>query len=192
MSSPLTYQEVCTKFAELALTQHVPLFEGDTVEQVESYLSEYGKDLVQGSDYKFTVDPLLYIREAYAKLAIAGFPWVNFVVERRKSGLELKTGKVNTMFLDAFNIYLLRCQVHDSLLEHDFSESVNYFIKTDKEGVSPLEGPFKKIPSSFFGGEQISFWDIEFPADSDMVVVYTNEGFLRMILRYKGKAVSHY
>lgn len=192
MSEYLSYTEVCGAFAKLAMEQRIPVFKRDTEESVAEYLASYGNSLLQGPDFVFTVPPAIYITEAFTLLAKSGFPWVSKDTEPRYEGLQRVTSKQDAMFLNAFNIYLKRCQVHETVAAVGLTEALNYFIKKDEEGVSPLKGPFEKIPSTFFGTEQLDFWDIEFPDTGDMVVVYTKEGFLRMIIRYQGKTARHY
>lgn len=192
MSEYLSYTEVCNAFAELATQQRIPVFKNDAVEGIAEYLATYGTALLQGPDFVFTVPPEIYITEAYSLLAKSGFPWVTKDTEPRYEGLQRVTSKQDSMFLNAFNIYLKRCQVHETVAAIGLSEPLNYFIKKDQENVSPLKGPFEKIPSTFFGTEPLDFWDIEFPDTGDIAVVYTKEGFLRMILRYEGKTVKHY
>ena len=192
MSEYLSYTEVCDAFAELAATQRIPVFKNDDVPAISSFLATYGQALVYGADFVFTVPPEIYITEAYSLLAKSGFPWVSQDTDSRYEGLQRVSTKQDAMFLNAFNIYLKRCQVHETVAAIGLSEPLNYFIKKDGAGVCPLKGPFEKIPSTFFGTEPLDFWDIEFPNTGDVAVVYTKEGFLRMILRYEGKVVRHY
>ncbi len=192
MLTCMTYDDVCEAFAKLAEEQRIPIFKRDARDDIASYLKTYGIALHLGKEYLFTVPPEIYITEAFSLLSKSSFPYVSRVTDARYEGLKRVTTKQDAMFFNAFNIYLMRCQIHNSIMDHGLTEKVNYFIKKDEEGVSPLKGPFEKIPSTFFGTEQLDFWDIEFPDNGDVAVVYTNEGFLRMILRYKGKSATHY
>ena len=192
MAGYYSYQDVLNAFAKLGIEQRIPIIADDSVEQAAKYLGEYVKALHIGEDYVFTVDPELFLKNAYETLDKDDFPWVRKVTEPRKKQLETVTGTMTAMFLNAMNIYMMRCQIHPSLLEMSFDEPVNYFVKSKEEGASPLQGPFIKVPSTFFGGKQLSFWEMDFPADKDLIVAYTNEGFLRMIMTYKGKSTAHF
>lgn len=190
---PMSYEEICRKFAELGIKSRISMLVNDSVEEATAYLMQYGDStkLNQGEEFYYLANPEVFLKNAYSTLCISSFGWI----DRTKPALEAIAGvtsRPNALFFDAFNLYLCRCSVHNSLQMSDFNEAVNYFVKTDEEGVSPLKGPFEKVPSTFFGGEELNFWDIDFPKNHDTIVVYTNEGILRMIMRYAGKTTRHY
>ncbi len=189
----MSYEEVCQKFAELGIKHRISLLADDSIEDATLYLKGYGDStkLNQGEEFYYLVNPEAFLKSAYSSLANSSFGWVDRMKPAREA-VEKVTSRQNALFLDAFNVYLCRCAIHNSLQMTDFNEAVNYFVKTDVEGESPLKGPFEKVPSTFFGGEELNFWDINFPKNHDMIVVYTNEGILRMIMRYADKTTRHY
>lgn len=188
----LSYAEVCTKFAEMAKEQKMRYFDKETPEEVAEYLLNYGIPFGCTEKYLYTVDPAEFMKSAYKQLRIDSPPLIKTIVDAGRQPWELTTDKVTSMFFEAFLIYIFRCRIHESLAETVFDEALNFFVKVSDPKKSPYEGPFERVPSTFFGGEQLSIWDMDFPPEYDMALVYTNEGFLRTILKYKGKSVMHY
>lgn len=192
MSEPLKFEEVIDAFIEIGNAQGVAILKNDP--EAKAALERYALICLFTPASRFTVQPAIFMSEAYDLLSRSDFPWI---AAARKKLAEVgsrrfpSATKKDAMFLDAIVLYMLRCQADESVIEQGLSEPVNYFTKKDDPTVAPTVGPFTRVSSTFFGKE-LSIWEVEFPEDHDTVVVYTNEGFLRMIFRRQQGAIVNY
>lgn len=189
----LNFNEIVEAFIEIGKAQGVGIVK-DMTEETKASLVGYASICQYGQNSYFTVQPEVFMSEAYDLLSRSDFPWI---AAARKKLAEVgsrrfsSTSKKDAMFLDALVLYMLRCQAVESVIEQGLTEPVNYFTKKDDLTAAPTVGPFTRVSSTFFGKE-LSIWEVEFPEDHDVVVVYTNEGFLRMIFRRQQGAIINY
>lgn len=190
MSEPLTFESVVEDFTAIALEQKLPAFKNKSEESIREFLTSYADQCRFTDNSVYTLKPQIFMSETYELLSRSDFPWVAAARQRFRARTTPFTAK-DQLFFDAIILFMLRFQADPSIIEQGLTEPVNYFVKKDNRNIAPTVGPFQRVPSTFFGKE-LSIWEIEFPEETDMVLVYTNEGFLRMIFRREQGAIVNY
>ena len=195
----MNFNEVCEKFATLAIDGRIPLFAEDTVDDVASFIRRfavrfnYGTTDVAGDGYQFMIEPERFMKSLYTDLTGHTFKWVSEVTDMLKVDFDQKTDVKSATFLHGVSIYFMRCQVHDSITKEQLAEPLNYFTKyEDGASSNPLIGPFNHTFSTVCGGKPLDPWDAGLPENDNVLVVYSMEGLLVNALRYKGKVFETY
>lgn len=195
----MNFDEVCEKFAVLAIDGRIPLFAEDSVDDAKRFIVQfasrfnYSNGGQAGEGFHFMIDPEHFMKSLYIDLVSHTFKWVSDVTEMLKADLEQKTDVKSATFMHGVSIYFMRCQVHNSITKDVLTEPLNYFTKDKQVGYgNPLIGPFNHTFSTVCGGKPLDPWDAGLPEGDDTLVVYSMEGLLINVLRYKGKVFETY
>lgn len=189
-----TYEEAMVEIHDLLKTlrffKDMPL---------EDYLENFAiplREIFQGKpaeikdDQYYFKDPKDFFAQAsVTKLHQLGCPYYkellfeSFIVPLGKRLTKVHNSWMFDQALTMVIAYVVTCRIPGGVDPKWLNEPTNYFTTVlDKPCI--YDGEFEKIPSTLFGGEEISLLKLELPEDKDCLFAYNPDGVLRSILTY--------
>ncbi len=186
----LTPNQALDQFVQLAETQCLESLNGMVAKDIKKLFKGLLKEVIPDRTFTYILQPTDYLANFAETMRNNQLPSTALVSAGLADRFETMD-ELSKAYFSSLVIYFVQCAVHESIKEKDLEADLNYFTKTfNSEKL--IKGPFKKIPSTYFGTRQLGLFELTLPATNDFLVVYNKHGVLTSLMYYQGKGFINY